>query len=112
MPRRNFYKYTMISPKQLAPFIGFTDEEVKELITILSGARVSVDVALFQNDMVNFESKDDVLTVLIHLGYLAYDRNREEVWIPNHEVREIFEKNLKFKNHIPILKKSKNFRYY
>jgi RecB family endonuclease NucS len=31
-------------------------------------------------------SKDDVYTVLIHLGYLSYDRRRNECYIPNREV--------------------------
>ena len=45
--------------------------------------------------MVSFKDKDDVITVLIHLGYLAYDSNSEEVYIPNKEVRQIFERVLK-----------------
>ena len=36
------------------------------------------------------KSKDDVLTLLIHLGYLAYDSTGREVYIPNEEVREAF----------------------
>ena len=41
----------------------------------------------FYIDM-NFEGlKDDVLTLLIHLGYLGYDFSYKEVFIPNSEVR-------------------------
>lgn len=40
----------------------------------------------FQNDMTTFKTKDDVLTLLVHLGYLAYDKERQEVYIPNQEV--------------------------
>ena len=40
--------------------------------------------------MVSIKSKDDVLTLLLHLGYLAYDADRKEVYIPNEEVREEF----------------------
>ena len=36
--------------------------------------------------MVTFHSRDDVLTLLVHLGYLSYDADREEVSIPNSEV--------------------------
>ncbi len=39
-------------------------------------------------NMVSFKSKDDILTLLIHLGYLAYDIKNGEVSIPNAEVRE------------------------
>ena len=40
----------------------------------------------FQNDMSIIRSKDDVLTVLIHLGYLSYDWKKSECYIPNKEV--------------------------
>ena len=36
--------------------------------------------------MRNLATKDDVLTLLIHLGYLAYDSRREEAFIPNREI--------------------------
>ena len=159
----NFIEYTMISPKQMAPYIGFTEQEVVQLcdqydmdydkmqdwydgysfecvshiygpnsvvqsilgrsyenywsqtvtfyslstyitmnfdglreavVAMLSGNRVHVNVLCFQNDMMSFQSKDDVLTILIHLGYLAYDREKQEAYIPNYEVRQIFEGNL------------------
>ncbi|MCR4803601.1 MAG: PD-(D/E)XK nuclease domain-containing protein, partial [Lachnospiraceae bacterium] len=35
--------------------------------------------------------KDDVLTALIHLGYLAFDETTEMVYLPNKEVRMCFE---------------------
>lgn len=39
----------------------------------------------------NFEGlKDDVLALLIHLGYLAFDRDRREAYIPNEKVRSEF----------------------
>ncbi len=40
---------------------------------MMSGERVKVKTKSYQNDMVTFKNKDDVLTALIHLGYLAYD---------------------------------------
>ena len=54
---------------------------------MLSGTSVDVDVTSFQNDTVSFANRDDVLTYLIHLGYLAYDQNRQKVLIPNEEIR-------------------------
>lgn len=45
----------------------------------------------FQNDMRNFRTKDDVLTLLIHLGYLGYDSEAEEAFIPNKEIMGEFE---------------------
>ena len=159
----NFYEYTMLNPKKLAPYIGFDENEVKELcdeydmdydkamewydgysfkhakhicgpnsivramldeeydnywsqtvafnslkgyITMnfdglkdavkimLGGQRVKVNVMSFENDMVSFANKDDIITVLIHLGYLAYDNVSKEAYIPNREVREIFERTI------------------
>ena len=154
----NFDEFTMLNPSVFAPYIGFTEEEVKELcdkyhrdydevkhwydgylfanchvynpkavvsvmmrgdfksywsktgtyesilplinmdfdglktaiIQMISGASVEVDVENFQNDMVSFADKDDVLTLLIHLGYLAYDSVKKAAFIPNEEIRQEF----------------------
>ena len=40
--------------------------------------------------MVRFKNKDDILTLLIHLGYLAYDESRHKAFIPNEEIRSEF----------------------
>lgn len=60
------------------------------IIKMLSGDSVRVEVSAFQNDMVTFQDKDDVLTLLIHLGYLAYDETYETAFIPNEETRSEF----------------------
>ncbi len=155
----DFQEYTMLRPAKLAKYIGFTEEEVKNLcnqyhmdfnkmetwydgysfnrlshvyspnsvmkaigneeyqnywtesetyeslkgyiiqnfdglkdaiIFMLGGQHVSVDTGAFQNDLISFNSKDDVLTLLIHLGYLAYDESEKEVYIPNLEVADAF----------------------
>ena len=151
----NFIEYSMVEPRQLGPFFGFTKEEVKTLteshnmdfdemekwydgyqigdersmfnpnsvmqaldtgrclsfwastgsfdavsgyinmnfdglkdaiIDMLGGGRVKVNPTKFQNDLSVIRSKDDVLTVLIHLGYLSYNWRRKECYIPNLEV--------------------------
>ena len=152
----NFDEFTMVSASTLAPFIGFTEEEVKNLceeyhkdfdkvkkwydgyllrdyqvynpravvsvmlkgefksywsetasyeaivplinmnydglktaiIEMLSGGEVKVNTATFKNDTVNIQSKDDVLTYMIHLGYLGYDQNRKTAFVPNEEIRQ------------------------
>ena len=160
----NFREFTMVSPKQFSEYMGFTEQEVRELcrihhmdfaetarwydgysfrrvkhvynpnsvvnamldgeydsywsntvsyeslkdyismnydglrdfiIQMLAGGRCPVDTASFQNDMVSFKSRDDVLTVLVHLGYLAYDADAREVYIPNEEVRAVFARAVK-----------------
>lgn len=60
------------------------------IVEMLAGNRVKVNTATFQNDMTTFKSKDDVMTLLIHLGYLAYDFQTQEVFIPNYEVSKEF----------------------
>lgn len=151
-----FSEYSMTNPRQLAQYVGFTEEEVQELcekyhmnfselkewydgyafatvhsvysprsvieavlsgicdsywnqtetfealkiyidmnfdrlkddvLSMMVGEKVSINTGGFTNDMVTFHSKDDVLTLLIHLGYLAYDFEDKCVYIPNNEVR-------------------------
>ena len=59
----------------------------QDIVQMLGGGRVTVNTYSFQNDMQNFKTKDDVLTLLIHLGYLAYDEEAQKVRIPNEEIR-------------------------
>ncbi len=152
----NFDEFTMLGASQLAPYIGFTEDEVEKLaeeyhqnfsevkrwydgyllknyqvynpravvsvmlrgefksywadtasydaivplinmnydglktaiIEMLSGAEVKVNAAGFQNDTVNIRSKDDVLTYMIHLGYLGYNESRKTAFVPNEEIRQ------------------------
>ena len=58
---------------------------------MLGGEQVRVNTRSFQNDMRNFNTKDDALTLLIHLGYLGYDSETEEAFIPNKEIMGEFE---------------------
>ena len=58
----------------------------EDIIEMLAGGRAKVDPTGFQNDMSEVNSRDDVLTLLIHLGYLSYDWRRDECFIPNREV--------------------------
>ncbi len=62
-----------------------------DVAQMLGGGRVVVNTRSFQNDMYTFKTKDDVLTLLIHLGYLAYDSVKKEVFIPNREILGEFE---------------------
>ena len=152
----NFDEFTMLSASELAPYIGFTEDEVEKLaeeyhrdfdevkrwydgyllkdyqvynpravvsvmlrgefrsywsetasydaivplinmnydglktaiIEMLSGAEVRVNTATFKNDTVNIRSKDDVLTYMIHLGYLGYNEIRKTAFVPNEEIRQ------------------------
>ncbi len=64
-------------------------EGIKEaVIQMISGNRVDVNVTQYLNTMDSFETKDDALTYLIHVGYLAYDEEEQTCRIPNGEVRQ------------------------
>ena len=65
-------------------FEGLKDD----ILRMLAGGRVKVNTTKFQNDMSVIKSKDDVLTVLIHLGYLSFDWKKKECYVPNYEVSE------------------------
>lgn len=58
---------------------------------LLGGVEVSVDTNGFSNDLITFRNRDDVLTLLIHLGYLGYDAETGEAFIPNKEIAGEFE---------------------
>ena len=153
----NFAEYTMLDPDKMAPFMGFTEEEVRSLalevgmdfnelkrwydgyslsgseayspksiitaitkkrcddywtytssfeavtdyisldldglkedvVSMLSGRKVEVITSLYRNTLC-FDTKDDVLTYLIHLGYLAYDADSASCYIPNNEIRDMW----------------------
>lgn len=155
----NFDEYTMVEPFELAEYVGFTEDEVKELceryhmdfseckrwydgysfdnvksvyspnsvinamvkrkfgsywtktetyeslkfyidtdfddvrkmiLSMLSGEPADINPRTFQNDMKSMENSDDVMTLLIHLGYLAYNDTEGYAYIPNEEVRREF----------------------
>ncbi|UWO90398.1 AAA family ATPase [Thomasclavelia spiroformis DSM 1552] len=65
---------------------GLRDDVVK----LLAGEEVYLNTNKFQNDMTTFKSKDDVLTLLIHLGYLGYNSSNQTCYIPNKEVTSSF----------------------
>ena len=71
----------------VARYIQMNYEGLKDnIIQMLAGGRCKVNPTKFQNDMSIIRSKDDVLTVLIHLGYLSYSWQKSECYIPNKEV--------------------------
>ena len=77
------------SYEAIVPLINMDFDGLKSaVIEMLSGDHVPVDVTSFQNDTVSFANKDDVLTYLIHLGYLAYDCFFRTAFIPNEEIRQ------------------------
>ena len=85
-------------------YIQMNFEGLKDDIKrMLSGESSPVDPTGFQNDMSVIQSRDDVLTVLIHLGYLSYDRREEECYIPNREVASEMVNAVKANNWQPVV---------
>jgi hypothetical protein len=62
----------------------------QDIVQMIAGKSCKVNVIGFENDMNIIKSKDDVLTLLVHLGYLAYDKENRKVCIPNEEIRREF----------------------
>ena len=87
----NFQSYWSgtASYEAIVPLINMDFDGLRgAVIEMLSGDHVPIDITSFQNDTVSFANKDDVLTYLIHLGYLAYDRTFKTAFIPNEEIRQ------------------------
>ena len=77
------------SYEAIVPLINMDYDGLKTaIIEMLSGAAVKVNTATFKNDILNIQSKDDVLTYMIHLGYLGYDQTRKMAFVPNEEIRQ------------------------
>ncbi len=84
----------------LAEFIRMDFDGLKQTVALLmDGGRVKVSLKTYQNDMTTFHSKDDILALLIHLGYLGFEGEEKEgrinseygeVFIPNREILEEF----------------------
>jgi predicted AAA-ATPase len=58
------------------------------IIEMLSGAEVEVNTASFKNDPAKIQNRDDVITYLIHLGYLGYNEENGTAFVPNEEIRQ------------------------
>lgn len=76
--------YDAISEYIVMNYEGLKDD----IILMLAGGRCKVNPVGFKNDLTEVYNRDDVLTVLIHLGYLSFDRGKKECFVPNKEVAE------------------------
>ena len=84
---RNYWNMTE-SFEALQIYIDMNFEGLKDdILCMLAGEHIPVNTGNFTNDMTTFRDENDVLTLLIHLGYLAYDSTEHCVYIPNNEIR-------------------------
>lgn len=89
----------------LAEYIRKDYDGLKDAVALLmDGGRLAIDTSTYQNDMTTFTGRDDVLSLLIHLGYLGYDDERSEVFIPNHEILDEFKTSTKGKEWVSTFK--------
>lgn len=77
-------------------YIDLNFDGLKEaVIRMLGNGGCRMDPSTFQNDMTTLRTRDDVLTLLVHLGYLTYNEETEEVFIPNQEIVQEFVRAVK-----------------
>lgn len=92
----------------LLTYIEINEEGLlDDILSLANGGAVSVDVSNFANDIETFNSKDDVLTLLVHLGYLTYERvnnNSGIVNVPNEEVYSEFRNTFLRSKHPQLIK--------
>lgn len=107
MRRRRFGNYWTSTEtyEALRMYIDMNFDGLRDsVIRLLSGDYCQVDIFSFQNDMTTFSNKDDVLTLLVHLGYLAYHSKTQCVFIPNEEVRGEFVRAIRNSNWEEVIK--------
>ncbi len=91
---RSYWRKTSAA-ESLMIYINMDFEGLQETIArLISDEEIEVRTDRFENDFETFKSRDDVLTLLIHLGYLTWDEEEGTVHVPNEEVREEFEQIL------------------
>lgn len=99
----SYWKQTSVA-ENLVTYINMNMGDLQsDILKLIAGERLKVNVSKFHNDFQTFHSKDDVLTLLVHLGYLAYDKKDKRVRIPNEEVRYEFDELLESPHHTKLL---------
>ena len=94
----SYWKKTSAA-ESLMTYINMDFEGLQEIISrLITGEKIEVDTEGFENDFETFRNRDDVLTLLIHLGYLTWDEGEGCARIPNEEIRTEFRKILKDRN--------------
>ncbi|OUM57108.1 hypothetical protein PIROE2DRAFT_18009 [Piromyces sp. E2] len=99
--------YQMDNKDFLYEFIQENFYNLKYVILLLmENKNISIESLNFQNDKISFEERKSNLIKLVNMGYLGYDSSKNEIFIPNNEMREIFEIFIQSKNYQNLNKKS------
>ena len=84
---RSYWKMSSAAGSLLS-FINMDYDDLgKAAEKLLAGLSIPIEPDDFENDPKILNSAQDVLTLLVHFGYLSYDGERERVRIPNEEIR-------------------------
>ena len=83
---RNTSSFEAINTFIKMNFDGLKDD----ILNMLAGGNVEIEVGTFRNDLSDIASKDEALTALIHLGYLGYDAEDLSAYVPNYEVASAY----------------------
>ena len=98
----SYWKQTSAA-ESLKAYINMNFDNLQsDILKLIAGEHVAVNTSRFKNDLTTFTSKDDVLTLLIHLGYLVYDNKTKRARIPNEEVRTEFDDLLQNAQHTKL----------
>ncbi len=104
---RSYWKKSAAA-EALLTYIDMDEDGLQDdVIKLVSGETIEVDTDGFENDLETFKDKDDVLTLLIHLGYLTYQEDGQgtgSARIPNNEIRTEFNKILRRGKHSSLLR--------
>ena len=99
---RSYWQHTSAA-ENLETLININKDGLQEdILKLIAGEQLIVNTNRFKNDFTSFSSKDDVLTLLTHLGYLVYNNRTRRVRIPNEEVRFEFEELLQNAQHTQL----------
>ena len=87
----SYWRQTSAADSLMA-YINMDFEGLQEIVSrLIAGEEIVIRTDKFANDFETFKSRDDVLTLLIHLGYLTWNEENQTARIPNDEVRTEFE---------------------
>ncbi len=65
----------------------------KTIAELMGGVETEIDTTGYNNDL-TYHTRDAALTMLVHLGYLAYSQDTKKVRIPNEEIRLEFSRTI------------------
>ena len=100
---RSYWQHTSAA-ENLETLININKDGLQEdILKLIAGEYIIVNTNRFKNDFTSFSSKDDVLTLLVHLGYLVYNPKSRRVHIPNEEVRFEFDQLLENPQHTKLV---------